>query len=132
MTFAFDIGLTLFGAFLAYGMVHLGRALVAASENVAESIGCAAASHAEEERYRSRVMAGLVRPAAPKPTAEDVKATEFDAWARSQRGVDQRALAHLRGSYLLLAGAKGPATADRIEAARELLTSYGVPLPPGA
>ena len=136
--FTFDLGQALFGAFLCYGAVSLGRALVKASENVAEAIGTvgaevgtAASDLSAEVRYRSRVLAGIVRARPPKPTEEDVKATPFDAWAGSQRGVDQKAMAHLRGSYLLLAGAKGPVSGDRREAAIELLTTYGAPLPPG-
>lgn len=136
----FDLGLALFGLFVgvgvALGLWTLGQALISASANVGEALTTAVSDAvertAEETRFRSRVMAGIVRARAPKPTAEDVKASPFDAWASAQRGIDQKAMAHLRGSYLLLAGMKGPVTGDRREAALELLATYGAPAPPGA
>lgn len=124
-----DFGLAFFGLCLAFAAAVIGKALLGASANVAEGAIRVSRTLAREMRFRSKAQVGIVRARPPKQTKEDVRATPFDAWAGKQRGIDRAALRHLRGCYLLLDGAKGPADGERRESARMALETWGAPIP---
>lgn len=137
-----DVGLVALGAGIAFGCWTLGRSLaqaarvfgVASVSMLGMDVKSAWIDFCDEYRYRTRAMAGRLKPIKePKLSPDKAEQAQhdatFDAWLASQRDMGEVEREHLAAQYDVVTRKATSSPLAREDARREL-TMYGAPLPP--